>query len=334
VRLKILDYSWHQVHLYRMAQALPATFTVVGVKVPHWNTAQRPIPDNVRLVGIHEFDEDVTGYDVAILHLDQWVDRLNLRASPFRWMRETTREIPQVVIMHGTPDNPQNRKGVLRLIGDLPVVCNSRQAAREWDGGEGRLDRYGLPQFRAIIHGYTDEFFYYPLSYRSLGAITICSGGDMSRWYHGLSLVERLKREVPLTWYGPRGDQPWRPNYTSYRGLLASALIYFSPTRRGPMPGSRTEAMLSGCCVVSVSGQDAEDYIETGVNGFIVRTYSEAVECLRWLLENPEAAYRVGLQGRKDALKFFDHRRYAANWVMHLMRMGIGGNDGAVDERA
>ena len=69
----------------------------------------------------------------------------------------------RIVIMHGTPDNPRNRLNVLRLIGDLPVVCNSAQAAWEWDGGEERLDRYGLPQFRAIIHGYdVEEFFNYP----------------------------------------------------------------------------------------------------------------------------------------------------------------------------
>jgi glycosyltransferase involved in cell wall biosynthesis len=212
------------------------------------------------------------------------------------------------------------RRNVLRIIGDLPVICNSQQAAREWDGGEGRLDRYGSPQFRAIIHGYVDEFFHYPLAHRNRGAITICSGGDLSRWYHGLPLVERLKRDVPLTWVGgnDRGDTSWCENYTAYRVMLASSLIYFSPTRRGPMPGARTEAMLSGCCVVSVPGNDFEDYIKNDVNGFIVDTYVQARDCLLWLLENPSEAWEIGQRGREDARVYFDAGRYRNDWMGYL----------------
>ena len=313
--LRIIDYPWHQVHLYRMVTALPASFTVAGVRLPYWNTAQRPVPGNVKFVGMDDIESD--DYDLAILHLDQWCDLMNLRAFPFRFMNQKV-QVPKVIIMHGTPDSEENRRAILRLMGNLPVVCNSRQAALEWDGGEGRLDLYGLPQFRPIIHGYVDEFFNYPLAHRGLGAITICSGGDMSRWYHGLPLVERLRRDVPLTWVGPRGDRPWCSNYTEYRVMLASGLIYFSPTRRAPMPGSRTEAMLSGCCIVSVPGNDFQDYVEQGVNGFIVDTYEDARDCLHWLLENPEIAYEVGQRGREAALRFFDHKRYSRDWLMML----------------
>lgn len=319
--LRILDYSWHQAHLYRMAQALPATFTIAALRQPPWNKAQRPIPSNVRFVRPQDIRAE--DYDLALLHLDQWCDLLNLRAFPFRFMNQSVQNVPKVIIMHGTPDNGRNRENILRLIGDLPVVCNSRQAAREWDGGEGRVDCYGLPQFRAIIHGYTDEWFNFSLEKRTDGAITICSGGDMSREYHGLPLVERLRRDVPLTWYGPRGEKPWASNFVAYREVLARALVYFSPTRRAPMPGARTEAMLSGCCIVSVPGNDFEDYIRQGENGFIVKTYSEARDVLTYLLENPEVAYGVGQVGRRNALTFFDHGRYRWDWLDMLGAIGV-----------
>lgn len=324
--MNILDYPWHQAHLYRLAQALPATFTVAAIRTPAWNAAQRPIPDNVRFVEWDGLTAWQPGeYDGALLHLDNWCDRLNLRALPFRQMRTLTAGLPQVIIMHGTPDDERNRRGILRLIGDLPVVCNSHQAAREWDAGEQRLDRYGLPQFRAIIHGYTDEWCNYPLAERPDGAITICSGGEMSREYHGLPLVERLRRDVNVIWYGPHGDRPWADNYDGYRHFLAQARVYFSPTRRGPMPGARTEAMLSGCCIVTVPGNDIENIISDGRDGFIVSDYRQARTVLRDLEHNPTVAYDIGQRGRALALREFDPHRYAADWLKVWGEVGVRG---------
>jgi glycosyltransferase involved in cell wall biosynthesis len=267
---------------------------------------------------------------VALLHLDQWCADFNLRALPFRVQRHLTAHITQVIIMHGTPENTENRRAILRLIGDLPVVCNSYQAAAEWDAGEQRADKYGLPQFRAIIHGYAaSEFFNYPLAQRQREICTICSGGDTSGIYHGLPLVRRLQRALPeLLWYGANpqaglGNRPWQQNYQAYREMLAASLIYFSPTRRAPMPGARTEAALSGCCVVSVPGNDWEDYVRDGVNGYIVRTYSQAVSILTDLLAQPAEAYRVGQAGRRMAIERFGVTRLAADWLTVLREIGV-----------
>lgn len=322
--LRVIDYPWHQAHLYRL-HALPARFWLATIRSPLWNEAQRPKPENFA-GGIAPEDIQPEAFDLALLHLDQWCDRDPVRAYPFRAMRTKTEGIPQIVIMHGTPDDPENRVRMLRLIGDLPVVCNSREAAREWDGGEGRLDRYGLPQFRPIIHGYrVDEFWSLPLQERRVEAITICSGGKMSQEYHGLPLVRRLMRDFQgeLFWLGPQGNRPWCPSYAEYRQMLASSLIYLSPTRRGPMPGSRTEAMLAGACIVSVPGQDWEGYIENGRTGFIVDSYHEVRGFLRYLLENPGVAYSVGQAGREMARSAFDHKRYVNDWLAALAQIGV-----------
>jgi glycosyltransferase involved in cell wall biosynthesis len=268
---------------------------------------------------------DPTEYDLALLHLDNWCDRVNLRAYPFRVMKAISRDTPQVIIIHGTPDHEHNRQAILRLIGDLPVVCNSHAAALAWDGGDGRVDRYGLPQFRAIIHGYdVDEFYNYPFAARHHEAFTVCSGGEMSREYHGIPLVERMMRDVPeLHWYGPNGDRGWLPTYDQYRDMLSSRLIYFSPTRAAPMPGSRTEAMLSGCAIVTVPGNDFEQYIETGTNGFVVNTYSEAREALQALLAHPEYAFVIGQQGRDTARELFNSDRFVKDWLDLLDEIGV-----------
>jgi len=326
-KLRIIDYPWHQAHLYRL-HALPALFWLAKIRRPLWNRHQRPLPRNFR-GGLSESEVKKRAgrgkFDLALLHLDQWCDRISIRAFPFRMMRGATRGVPQVIIMHGTPDDGDNRRRLLSMIGDLPVVCNSEQARQEWDGGEEREDRYGLPQFRAIVHGYrVDEFLNFGLEERRPEAITICSGGDISRWYHGTAIVERLMRDIPaLYWYGPMGNRPWCNTYDEYRTMLASSLVYLSPTSRAPMPGSRTEAMLSGCCVVSVPGNDWEAYVRPYYDGVICETYKEIRNVLRFLIGRPEVAYNIGQRGREVARQVFHHERYVAEWMDVLGEIGV-----------
>lgn len=322
--LKILDHPWHLVHLFRL-HALPATFTVLSdVKPWLWQDAQRPQPDTFK-GGIGR-DEVDGSFDLALCHLDQWVDRFPERGLPFRMMGVVAREhnLPLVCIMHGTPDDARNRRAVLELLGNVPCVCNSHQAAREWDGGEEREDRHGNRQFTPIIHGYdVDEFWSEPLKRRRGVVLSVCSGGSISSWYHGTPLLQRLMRDVPLEWLGPFGNRDWLPDYASYREILASTLIYFSPTRRAPMPGARTEALLAGCCIVSVPGNDFDEMVDDKYEAFIVRTYEEARDTLRRLLAHPQDAWETGDRGRVRARELFAKERFVADWMGYLERMEV-----------
>lgn len=319
--LRILDYAWHQVHSYRL-HALPVKFTYLNVRRVLWNVAQRPIPSNF-MGGIGPDEVRGEDFDAAFLHLDQWCDRYNIRALPYRISKIIAQRegIPAVVIMHGTPDSPKNRERILQMIGDLPVVCNSFDAAVAWDNSENRVNRYGFPQFSWIIHGYNASEFW--SNEQREGIVTVCSGGKLSREYHGIPLLERLMRDVPITWYGPRGTHDWLSSYDEYRDMLASALVYFSPTRDAPMPGARTEAMLSGCCVVTVPGNDIEGYIEHGRTGFIVYSYAEARDVLLELLHNPGSAKRIGESGRRAAQRIFHNDRFINDWMQVLTNIGV-----------
>ena len=82
------------------------------------------------------------------------------------------------------------------------------------------------------------------------------------------------------------------------------------------MPRSRTEAMLSGCCVLTTPHHDAGDYIEDGVNGFIVpRNPNKVVALIEELLNNYEKAIKVGQAGKETAIKLFNGDRYRDDWV-------------------
>ena len=89
------------------------------------------------------------------------------------------------------------------------------------------------------------------------------------------------------------------------------------------MPGARTEAMLSGCCVVSVPGNDVDRYIINGKTGFIVETYTEARNVLLGLLNCRERAWQIGQAGREAARKLFAKDLFVNEWldVLHSLEI-------------
>ena len=311
--LRILDHAWHQAHSYRL-HALPAEFWFLLVGYRTWDESQRPMPANFR--GFVWPQGLLFDFDLVLSHLDNWCDvRYPLRAMPYRLMNLLAAwhypGVPRVAIMHGTPDDEGNRAGVLNLLARTPggapfLVCNSRQACEEWGLGPERS--------RAIVHGYdVDEFW--SSNTRRRQTITVCSGGGMSREYHGIPLLERIRRDVPVTWIGSRGDRGFFLDYRAYREYLATALIYLHTGKRSPMPGARTEAMLSGCCIVTTGNHDVRDFVEHGYTGFISDSAEELIEILKQLLADPKRAYRVGRRGREVAREKFARDRYVADWL-------------------
>lgn len=304
--------------------ALPDTeFYYLAVGHRGWDVHIRPRPTNFKgFVPV----EDCPRPDLVLCHLDNWCDdRVPLRATPYRIVNLVASrlwpDVPRVVIMHGSPDDADNRFKILRLLDNTPggppfMVCNSQQAYHEWGLGPERS--------RAIIHGYTvDEFF--SERTRRLEVITVCTGGNISREYHGIPLLERIQREVPVTRIGGRSaDIAKMSSYLQFRQYLASALIYLHTGQRSPMPGARSEAMLSGCCVVSTDNHDAGAYIRHGHTGFLSNNAGALIDTLAMLLRDPRTAYEIGRNGREAAREFFDSRRFASDWLKLFEYLGAG----------
>ena len=100
-----------------------------------------------------------------------------------------------------------------------------------------------------------------------------------------------------------------------YKEFLGRSLIYFNPTLESPMPRARTEAMLSGCCVLTTPHQDADMFIEDGKNGFIVsRNPKAVVDKIKYLIKNYDEAIKIGQAGKKTAQELFNHKRFEQDW--------------------
>ena len=86
------------------------------------------------------------------------------------------------------------------------------------------------------------------------------------------------------------------------------------------MPRSRTEAMLSGSTVLSSRYHNADEFIKTGVNGFIMPdnplSYVEAINQL--INYNYRETVAIGQKGKATALQYFTEDQYQAD-LWHIL---------------
>ena len=311
--LRVFGVPWHVAHQYELAK-LFKSYTLLLNHYRTWGEKSRPMPANMNWA----LEYQPGKYDLAILHVDQQcVDPRNNKGRLFREVKELITDIPVVVINHMTPfddklESYEVINGMRELVGDLPMITNSKLAAKQWG--------WGYP----IIHGLNpDEWLDLPKEPR---AVTSLSQSGMNIAYRRelIHTTQELLQERGLAFTWIQVDKKCS-SFEEYRDYLGRSLIYFNGTWQSPMPRSRTEAMLSGCCVISTRHHDWDEYIENGVNGFIIpdnpKSAADLIE--RLLTTGYEEAVEVGQRGREFARKYFIHDRWKADWVTFLTKVGV-----------
>lgn len=324
-KFKVIGVPWHTAHQYEIAK-LPfiEQYDLMINPWRYWGDSQRPIPPNMGFVDHYEPGK----YDFAILHIDQQSiydpdndDRIT-KGRLYQELNEVITDIPKIVINHMTPfhdkyETPYVIEFIKKMVGNNFMITNSKEAAKQWG--------WGYP----IIHGMEiDEWEDLPKEPRAVVAL---SQAGMEKAYRRIFLhtVMRLLEEmqVPFFWIGANKKFD---TFESYKDFLGRSLVYFNPTWQSPMPRSRTEAMLSGCCLVTTPYQDAKDFIKEGENGFLT-----AMEVIRdprimdnpqyaanlikkLVLDEPELALKIGKQGREFARKTFNREEFEKQWFEML----------------
>lgn len=328
--LRVVGVPWHAGHQFELAK-LFGSYDMILNHFREWGTVSRPIPANMKEI----VELDKSKYDLAILHVDQQcVDPKINKGKLYREMKALTEGMKRVVINHMTPfddnmDEDEVIAGMKELVGDIPMVVNSREAGKQWG--------WGTP----IIHGLdVDEWFDLPKEPR---AVCSLSTGGMNKAYRRelLHVTIEMLKEMGIDFIWVQADKKCN-SFESYREYIGRSLVYFNPTWMSPMPRSRTEAMLSGCCIVSTKHQDWGDYIVNaegktytqamegipesergvfeGINGFIVpdnpKSCAKLIEQL--LTVRVADARRIGQKGKEMARAYFNHDRWAGDWEKFL----------------
>jgi hypothetical protein len=300
-----------------------------------WDEKNRPIPKNCSWVTHYEKGK----YDLAILNIDQQCSNPALNKSILtkqmkQSIREVDKEVPIIFINHGTPVYPemfpdgtkesnyisnQLREEILKIVAPDYMVVNSHQAKKDWN----------YENSRTIIHGMEAKEWNYNEEKEPRVATFVSQAGIGDRYYNRSYLVGimeelRDKYGIHLQWINTPGCWSAK-NIKEYKEFLGKTLIYFNPTFASPMPRSRTEAMLSGCCIVTTPQHDADSFIDSGENGFLVphNNVELTAKLIANLMDNYKVAKEVGIKGRETALKLFNRERYRKDWETLLNDLKI-----------
>ena len=314
-KFKIFDMPWHIGHQHEMLKFPFAEYDWLYQYRREYSDGPRG--DITKMFNWVK-DYQPGKYDVAILHLDQQCiepDILEVgKGSVYRQLNEVIQDVPKIVIMHGTPYYPEKFTSpqelvdlVNNLVGDNYLVVNSHRALQQW----GWQDN---PRARTIIHGMdANEWWDLPKEPR---VVTMISPGGLPAYYDRsfLEYVKEGLQEEGVEHCHITVDFNAR-NFDEYRDFLGRSLIYFNPTKESPMPRARTEAMLSGCCVITTPYQDADTFIKNGENGFLIPRNPKAVVdlCLE-LLNDYSRAVKIGQAGKETAKQLFKMERYQEDW--------------------
>lgn len=313
-----LNHLGNQYEMLKLADNYPVEFYWLENNVRKWTKySPRPMSPNVNWVTHYEPGK----YDIALLHLDQQAaDPAIGKGQLYRELNEVIQDIPKIVFNHGTPmwdekftedlvinggevlssRGPRMMDGIKKIVGDNFMIVNSYEAVDRWG--------WGYP----LIHGMAaDEWWDLPKEPRV--AVMISPGG-LDKYYNR-QLLTAIKSAV----YEKSGLHVYHitvnykaQDWDDYRQFLGKSLIYINPTLDSPMPRSRTEAMLSGCCVLTSKYHGAEDFIEHGVDGFIVpdnpASYAETIHEL--VNNHYQETVEIGKRGKEKAKKIFSPERY------------------------
>lgn len=334
-KLKVFGVPWHSAHQYSLAQ-MPFIERYDLIIEPYrrgFAETQRPMPETMHYVDHFK----PSYYDFAILHVDQQciyqpekgdkISKGRLYMELNNLIKEKDPNLPIIVINHMTPfhdkyDSAFVVEYIKKIVGDNFMVVNSFEAAKQWG--------WGYP----IIHGLdTEEWWDLPKEPR---CIIVLSPAGMETAYRRIFArsVFRLLEDsnVPCEWVGMTKKFN---NFGDYRDFLGRSLVFFNPTWQSPRPRSRTEAMLSGCCVVTTPYHDADSFIEDGVNGFLTSKVPikdprimdnpqyTANLIKRLVLEEPQTAIKVGQAGKETARKLFNKDAFDNQWIELLTKLNI-----------
>lgn len=324
-KIKIFGLPWHLGHqheLLKLGYKYPIEFYYLENNVRKWDErAHRKQPPHLKWVQYYEPGE----YDLAILHLDQQCVNPDIgKGHLYRQLNEVIQDIPKIVINHGTPDYQEMydehmvinggmmqtkdgekwMDGMKHMIGNNFMVVNSYKSVERWG--------WGYP----IIHGMDpDEWPILPKEPRVSMSL---SPGGLDHYYNRMLITDIKQSVKELTGFEL---YHMNVNYTpqdgdDYKEFLSRSLIHTYPFRDSPMPRSRTEAMLMGCCILSSKHHNADEFIKSGENGFIVPdnplSYAETIQEL--INYHYKDCVEIGMKARETAIKYFHVDRYLDTW--------------------
>lgn len=144
----------------------------------------------------------------------------------------------------------------------------------------------------------------------------------------GADVFREARSRVPLDLYGMDAESAGGIGELPYAQLLARESQYrffFHPVRYTSLGLAVCEAMLLGMPIVGLATTELPTVIRNGENGYVDTDAGRLVDAMQWLLDDFDAARRLGEQARRDATRRFGIGRFVADWCAVLDQVAPAG---------
>ena len=302
-RLKILTWHTHGAYLHYLTQA-PHDFYVLSKpgRPPGYAGRSGHLPWGANVHDLPVAEAKRQPLDVIVFQDDaQYLE------DQHEILSAAQRRLPKIYIEHDPPrEHPVDTRHVVTDPEVLVVHCTHFNRLM-WDNG-------AVPT-RVIDHGVIEPEARYS-GELAKGLVVINHLARRGRRLGG-DVFEKARAQVPLDLVGMGAEEAGGLGEVLHAELPAFAARYrflFNPIRYTSMGLAVIEAMMVGLPVVALATTEMVTVIKDGVNGFIDTDVDRLVSKMRFLLQNPHEARRLGEAARRTALERFPIERFAADW--------------------
>jgi glycosyl transferase family 1 len=147
--------------------------------------------------------------------------------------------------------------------------------------------------------------------------ITVVNGPQKRPRIAGLDIYREAAHAIPLDMAGMQTEKIGGLGDIPYRNLHRRVGTYrflFSPMRYTSLPLAVIEALTLGMPVVALATTELPTVIENGVTGFLSCETGQLIDYMRYLLQHPDEARRIGARGQAMARKRFGLQRFCREW--------------------
>jgi hypothetical protein len=258
----------------------------------------------------HERMIEVPAAEVRSLDLDLIIFQSpeNYQEHQFAILSEEQRRLPKIYLEHNTPrPHPTDSRHVVDDPNVLLVHVTHFNRLM-WDNGRTPTTVIEHSVLLDPTARYTGE--------RREGVMVV-NGMQKRPRISGYDLFLYARERVPLTCAGMETAQLGGLGDMSYRTMhhvIGERRFLFSPMRYTSLPLAVIEGLTIGMPVVALATTELPTVIEDGVHGYLSCDIDALVERMRFLLDNPAEARRMGANARRLAEERFGIERFKRDW--------------------
>lgn len=304
MRLNILIWHIHGSYLNALARVDHNWYLPVKPGRPEGYGGRGPTFD------LPEYVREVPAERVRDLDLDLIIYQTpkNYLEDQYEILSAAQRRLPKIYLEHNTPkpDAVHSRHPVDDP--DVLLVHVTRYNRLMWDNG--------VTPTMVIEHSVGIDPAIRYSGQRERG-ITIVNGMQRRPRIAGHDIFLDARGQLPLDIAGMEteamgglGDIPYRDLHRTVAGYR----FLFSPIRYTSLPLAVIEAMTIGMPVVALATTELPTVIQDGHNGYVSCDAGELIDRMRFLIERPDEAHRLGANARETARRRFGIERFARDW--------------------